>query len=106
MKLDKPLHVLSCLAMLGAATNGFAASATGYIAAYRVSGEANTPPLCIRLNPPLPDKEWACLQNFSPGGEIVELLREAFIHKKVCTIYWSTVDYSGNPLFTSLECRQ
>jgi hypothetical protein len=106
MSLVNPLHLLASLAMLVTATDGFAATATGLIAAYRISGEPYTLPLCVKLNPPMPDKEWACLASVAPGGEITELLRAAFIYKKICTISWTNVDASGTPLISSLECRQ
>ena len=52
------------------------------------------------------DKEWACLANTVLGGEMTELLRAAFIYKRICTIHWTNVDPTGTPLITSLECRQ
>ena len=106
MSLVKPLHLLASLAMLVIATDGFADTATGIIATYRISSEPYTQPLCVKLNPPMPNKEWACLASVAPGGEITELLRAAFIYKKICTIYWTTLDGNGTPLITSLECRQ
>jgi len=105
MSLVKPLHLLGSLAMLVIATDGFAETATGLIATYRISSEPYTLPLCVKLNPPM-DKEWACLANTVLGGEMTELLRAAFIYKRICTIHWTNVDPTGTPLITSLECRQ
>ena|SRR6476646_7823579 len=106
MNLVKLLHLLALLALPVIASNGFAETATAIIATYRISSEPYTQPLCVKLKPPVPNKEWACLATVAPGGEITELLRGAFIYKKICAIYWTNVDASGTPLITSLECKQ
>jgi hypothetical protein len=73
--------------------------------------------VCIQLEPPISGKDWACLNNRNmfptPNGAVYiepcpymsEVIQDAYLSKKVCTISWEFVDLHGYAMIAAIECR-
>jgi hypothetical protein len=83
----------------------FAASVTGKIAAFHLSGDNAGGEVCVRTTPPLPGQGSACVQfNNQLFRELTELLFRAYLLSKTCSITWNITDNQGFFLIASVEC--
>jgi hypothetical protein len=101
-------------------TQASAASATGTIAKYRLDIRPQEPSVCIQLDPPLPGEKWACLIDrntvsvptpngplyIQPCSHLGEVIHDAYLSMKVCTISWEFVDIGGNAIIGVIECKK
>jgi hypothetical protein len=99
-------------AMLPMAGTSFAASVTATasvtakVSAFHLSGDNAGGAVCVRTTPPLPGQEWACVQfNNQLFRELTELLLQAYLLSKTCSITWNGTDNQGLFLIASVECR-
>jgi hypothetical protein len=73
-------------------TTSLAASGSGTIVDYHLNSAVSGRGICVKLSPAL-TTTWACLyKTNSLYNEITDLLRDAYISKKTCTINWSTTN--------------
>jgi hypothetical protein len=101
------------VALLGGMVVSSAAMAdsrTGKIDSYHLSRDLASKGMgvCIRMAPPLPGTQFACLQRANGAyREITDLLRDAFIAKKTCTVVW--YDYEpayGHAVIDLVQCER
>jgi len=93
-------------AMLGMPGAGFAASVTGKITAFHLSGDNAGGEVCVGLTPALPSPGWACVRfDNKLFKELAELLLRAYLLTKTCSITWNITDNEGFFLIAAVECR-
>lgn len=107
MSFAKLVTVCAFLAAVFASAPGLAASATGKIKAYQLNSDIPGRGVCVAMNPALPGSGWACLwKNNFLYPEITDLLRDAFISEKTCSVNWITADARGDALIAIVECSK
>jgi hypothetical protein len=120
MSIAKAVGLSACLALMVTGSQALAASATGTIAKYRLDSQPQHAAVCIQLEPPISGKDWACLSNRNPipyqtpNGAVYiepcphlgELIQDAYLTRKACTVSWDFVDVSGYAVITAVECKQ
>jgi hypothetical protein len=96
--------VVAGAASLPTARLGLAASVTGKITTFHLSGDNAGGEVCVRTTPPLPGQGWACVQ-FSNQlfKELTELLFQAYL-SKTCSVTWNASDGQGLFLIGQVEC--
>ena len=120
MRFAKAARICACIALMSTGSQTFAASATGTIAKYRLDSQPQHAAVCIQLEPPIFGKDWACLSDrntvpyqtpnggvyIEPCPHLGELLQDAYLGRKTCTISWDFIDVSGNAVIAAVECKQ
>jgi hypothetical protein len=120
MSFAKAARISACIALMSTGSQAFAASATGTIAKYRLDSRPQHAAVCIQLEPPISGKVWACLSDLNtityqkPNGAVYiepcphfsELIQDAYLSRKTCTISWDFIDVSGYAVINAVECRQ
>ena len=62
--------------------------------------------VCVRTTPTGPGTGWFCLWETTPlYTEITDILREAYINAKTCTLEWTTPDRTGNNQLNVVTCE-
>jgi hypothetical protein len=102
-------RVVLPLAMAGAAfvsmsETSFAGSGTGKITLYDLNSSVPGRGACVLTTPALPNTGYACVE--SPGlfKELDELLLQAYLNGKTCSIFWFTTDVDGYFIITDVNC--
>ena len=93
-------------AMLSMCGPSFAASVTGKISGFYLSGDNVGGEVCVGLTPALPSPGWACVRfDNKLFKELTELLLRAYLLTKTCSITWNITDNEGFFLIAAVECR-
>ncbi len=83
-----------------------AAAHSGTITHYHLNADHAGRGPCVRMSPQLPDSKWACLwQSNQLYSETTDLLLDAYINGKNCSIHWSEKDMHNHALIRLVDCR-
>ena len=92
-------------AFLLASASAFAANHTGRISLYHLNSGVAGRGVCIQTAPAMPNT-WACLWKNNPlYSEMSELMLQAHVNNRSCTISWNGPDPNGWNLISIVECR-
>ena len=63
--------------------------------------------VCVRTIPTGPGTGWFCLGDTTTHlyTEITDILRDAYINAKTCTLEWATTDRTGNNQLNVVTCE-
>ena len=95
---------MAAAAFASMSETSFATSGTGKITLYDLNAEVPGRGACVMTTPALPSTGWACVE--SPGlfTELNQLLLQAFLNARTCTITWFTTDPNGFFIITDVNC--
>lgn len=103
VKLLAPWCIAGALLAPPAATSF--ADGTGRVVTYHLNATVAGRGSCVRTNPALSGNGWACVwYNNQLYRELNDLLRDAYINGKTCTIIDSSTDDFGNGIISLAEC--
>ena len=96
-------------AVVSMSGTSFAGSATGTITQYNLNNTINHGSgfgryACVKMSAALPGTN-ACVYGNFLYKEQDEMLLQAYIHRKICIIEWSTTDPDGYAVITSVTCE-
>src|SRR5690349_20740339 len=62
--------------------------------------------VCLYMTPAGPGTGWFCLwQNIPLYQEMTDIVRDAYMNAKTCTMEWATTDRTGNNLINVVSCN-
>src|SRR5260370_11349937 len=97
--------VLAAGATLLFSQTSFAQSShTGKISVYHLNSDFKGRGSCIQMNPALA-ATWACVWEGRLYNEFNNLFREAYVHGRTCTVWWSTNDPNALNLVELAQCE-
>jgi hypothetical protein len=98
------LVIVGASSVLMSETSSAQQSGTGKITSYDLNWEVPGRGACVMTTPAWPNTGWACIE--SPGlyKELNELLLQAYINGKTCTIRWNTTDNFGYFIIIEAFC--
>lgn len=100
--LSLPLAAATLVPMTA---TSFAGGGTGKVVTYHLNAVVAGRGSCIRTSPPLSGNGWGCVwYNNQLYREMNDLLRDAYVAGKTCTIVISTLDDNGNGIIDLAEC--
>jgi hypothetical protein len=105
----KRVNVAAMLAgsvLLLTSAPAFAATHTAKISLFHLNSAVHGRGVCVQTQPAMPNT-WACLWKNNPlYTEITDLLRDAYVTNKTCSITWDKPDPNGWNLVALVECRR
>jgi putative cell wall-binding protein len=61
--------------------------------------------VCVRTSPDGPGTGWFCLWDTYLYKEITDILRDAYINARTCTLNWDVGDPHGHNLLNLVQCQ-